>query len=117
MSRHLFPENVTNLRVFNDYQHILEFLTNDDTFKDSVIDDEEHQANLQNGNFIPKGVRTLEGMFDLNNKFRNPTNVKTNISTMQYELINLGTEAEPKSMNLGKCCSPVERSKFISLFQ
>ena len=33
------PYNVTNLRVFDDDQHILEFLTNDDTFKDSVIDD------------------------------------------------------------------------------
>ena len=58
------------MRVFDDDQQILEFLTNDDTFKDSVIDDEEHQANLQNGNFIPKGVRKLEGMFDLNNKFK-----------------------------------------------
>ena len=82
LSGHLFLENVTNLRVFNDYHHILEFLTNDDTFKDSVTDDEEHQANLQNGNFIPKGVRTLEGMFDLNNKFRKLTNVKKNSSTM-----------------------------------
>ena len=62
------PDNVTNLRVFDDDQHILEFLTNEETFKDVVIDDEEHQANLQNGNFIPKGVRTLEGMFDINNK-------------------------------------------------
>ena len=42
-------ENVTNLRVFNDYQQILEFLTNDETFKDSMIDDEEHQANVQSG--------------------------------------------------------------------
>ena len=36
---------------------------------------------------------------------------------MQYELINLGKEAEPKYFNLGKCCSPGERSKFIDLFQ
>ena len=62
-------DNVTDLRVFVDDQHILELLTNEETFKDAVIEDEEHQANLQNGNFIPKGVRTLEGMFDLNNKF------------------------------------------------
>ena len=33
-------ENVTNFKVFDDDQKILEFLTNDDTFKDSVIDDE-----------------------------------------------------------------------------
>ena len=40
------PDNVTNLRVFDDDQHILEFLTNEETFKDAVIDDEEHQVNL-----------------------------------------------------------------------
>ena len=37
-------DNVTNLRVFDDDQEILEFLTNDETFKDSVIDEEEHQS-------------------------------------------------------------------------
>ena len=35
-------ENATNLRVFDDDQQILEFLTNDETIKDSVIDDKEH---------------------------------------------------------------------------
>ena len=65
----------------------------------------------------PKGVRTLEGMFDLNNKFRRPANVKTHISSMQYEMVNLAIESEPKYVNLGKYWSPGERSKFISLFQ
>ena len=74
--------NVTNLRVFDDDHHILEFLTNEETFKDAVIDDEEHQANIHNGNFIPKGVRALEGMFDLNNKFRRSSNVKTHSSSI-----------------------------------
>ena len=50
-------------------------MTNDKAFKVSAIDDEEHQVDLQDGevtkgNFMPKGVRTLEGMFDLHNKFR-----------------------------------------------
>ena len=67
-----------------------------------VIDDEENQANLHGQNFMPKGVKTLEGLYDLNNKFRKPTNVKTNSSSMQYELINLGTEAEPTVCKLGK---------------
>ena len=40
IARPYFLGNVNNLRVFNDYQHILEFLTNDDTFKDSMTDDE-----------------------------------------------------------------------------
>ena len=82
-----------------------------------MIDDEEHQANLQRGNFICKGVRTLEGMFDLNNKFRKPGNVKTHSSSMQYELVNLGTKVEPKYVNLGKFCSPSDRRKFNNLFQ
>ena len=49
------PDNITNLSVFDDYQQIMECLMNNDTFKGAIIDDEEHQANLQNGNFIPKG--------------------------------------------------------------
>ena len=43
--------------------------------------------------------------------------IKTHSSSLQFELINLGTEAEPRYVNLGKCCSPGERSKFISLFK
>ena len=54
------PDMITNLRVFDDDQQILECLTNDETFKGSIIDDEEHQAELNFNNFIPKGVRTLE---------------------------------------------------------
>ena len=103
--------------MFNDDLQILEFLTNDENFKGAVIDEEEHQANLRTGNFIPKGVRTLEGMFDLNNKFRRPANVKTNSSFMQFEMINLESEVEHKYVNWGKCCSPRERHKFINLFK
>ena len=36
---------------------------------------------------------------------------------MQHEMVNLGSEAKPKYFNLGKCCSPGERCKFIKLFQ
>ena len=69
------------------------------------------------GNFMPKGVRTLEGMFELQKKIRKLANVKKNSSSMQYELVNLGSEAKPKYVNLGKCCSPGERCRFIKLFQ
>ena len=69
------------------------------TFKGAIIDDEEHQANLQNGNFIPKGVITLEQMFNIDNKFRKPANVKTHNSSLQFKLINLGSKDEPKYVN------------------
>ena len=84
-------------------------------FKGAIIDDEEHRAELKFGNFIPKGVRTLEQIFDLNNKFRKPANFRSHSSSLQFGLINLGIEAEPRYVNLGKCCSLGERNKFISL--
>ena len=108
---------ITNLQVFDDDQQILECLMNDETFKGAIIDDEEHQAELKFDNFIPKGVRTLERMFELENKFRRLANVKTHSSSLQFELINLGTEVKPRYVNLGKCCSPGEINKFISFFK
>ena len=36
------PDMITNLRVFDDDQQIIECLTNDEVFKGSIIDDEEH---------------------------------------------------------------------------
>ena len=56
-------------------------------------------------------------MFDLDNKFKKPMNVKTHSSSLQFKLINLGSEADHKYVNLGKCCSPREMRKFISLFR
>ena len=66
---------------------------------------------------MPKGVRPLEEMFDSQSKFRKLANVNTKNSSMQYELVNLGSEAEPNFFNLGKCCSPRERCKFLKLIQ
>ena len=56
-------------------------------------------------------------MFDMETKFRRPANVKTHSSYLQFELINIGSEAEPKYVNLGKFCSLDERRKFINLFR
>ena len=86
---------ITNLRVFDDDQQIMECLTNDETFKGAIIDHEEHQAELKFDNFIPKGVRTVEQMFDLDNKFRRPANVKTHSLSLQFELINLRLKLNP----------------------
>ena len=56
-------------------------------------------------------------MFDLDNKFRRLANVKTHNLSLQFKLINLGLEADPKYFNLGKCGSPGEMRKFIILFR
>ena len=33
------PDNVTNMRVFDDDEQIIDFLTNEESFKESIIDE------------------------------------------------------------------------------
>ena len=120
------PDNITNWRVFEDDEQIINFLHSEDTFKGSVIDDEQHEALLQasaseekpeHSNIIPKNIVRLEKLFDLQEKFKRPTNTKTRSSTLLYEAINLGTEQDPKNINLGKNCTPAEKATFMKLFR
>ena len=43
----LILDNVTNWRVFNDNQQIIQFLVNDGTFKEVIIYDQEHVDSLK----------------------------------------------------------------------
>ena len=45
--RLLIPDNIMNWRVFKDDEQFINFLHSKDTFKGSVIDDEQHEALLQ----------------------------------------------------------------------
>ena len=56
-------------------------------------------------------------MFDLQEKFRRPTNTKTRSSALLYEAVNLGTEQDPKNINLGKNCTSAKRTTFMKLFR
>jgi hypothetical protein len=58
-----------------------------------VIDDDEHESGMQNykdgaysfkSKLIPKGVLTLEKLFDLQTRFRTIVNMKTNNSCMSH---------------------------------
>ena len=109
--RSSIPDNIMNWRVFEDDEQIIIFLHSKDTFKGLVIDDEQHEALLQastleekpkHSNIMPKNIVRLEKLFDLQEKFRKPTNTKTSSSTLLYEAVNLGTEHDPKNINLGK---------------
>ena len=112
---------------------LLNFLTNDDTFKDSSIDEVTHDENLRDLSVIndfclveksfekvkpiPNFVLRLEKFFDLQDKFRSVPNCKTNSSQMKYESINLGTELNPQTVNLGIDCTPAKKTTFIKLFK
>ena len=51
------PGNVTNMRVFDDDENIISFLMNEEYFKESITDEEEHLSGLQNEDAV-------EGNFD-----------------------------------------------------
>ena len=67
-------DNIMNCRVFKDDEQIINFLHSEDTFKGSVIDDEQHEALLQasaskekleHSNGMSKNIIRLEKLFDL----------------------------------------------------
>ena len=97
-----------------------------DTFKGSVIDYEKHEALLQalaseekleNSNGIPKNIIEMEKPFDLQDKFRIPTNTKTNNSSLLSKVVNLSIEHNPHNINLGKNCTHDEREAFMKLLK
>ena len=104
-------------------------MINDDTFKDSSIDEVTHDENIRDflviNDFcsvekdfekvkpVPNSVLRLEKFFDLQDIFRSVPNCKTNSSQMRYESINLGTELNPQTINLGVDCDPVEKNQHL----
>jgi hypothetical protein len=77
------PNNISNWKVFEGDEQIINFLTNQENFKDLAIDDEvfqeklvetdpheqrgetDHSSNKPKFHTIPKGVANLENLFDL----------------------------------------------------
>ena len=71
MYRPSIPNNVTNWKVFDDDQQILDFLSVQDTFAGMAIDEADHEKFLSDpSNIIPKSVISLEKFYDLQDKFR-----------------------------------------------
>ena len=57
ISRLDVPDNIMNLRVFDDDLQILEFLTNDENFKGSVIDDKNIKQAFEVEILYPKELK------------------------------------------------------------
>jgi hypothetical protein len=129
------PNNISNWKVFEGDEQIINFLTNQENFKDLAIDDEifqeklvetdpheqrgetDHSTDKPRFHTIPKGVANLENLFDLRERFKGSTNTKTGSSCPMYETINLGTLENPKNINLGKTVSKEERKAYLKLFR
>jgi hypothetical protein len=127
--------NISNWKVFEGGEQIIEFLTNEENFKYLAIDDEVFQEKLVEIDFheqrgktyhsstkprfhtIPKGVANLENLFDLRERFKGSTNKKIGSLCPIYETINLGTPKNPKDINLGKTMSREERKSYLKIFR
>ena len=102
----LVLKNISNWKVFEGDEQIIDFLTNQENFKDLAIDDEVFQEKLAETDFheqkgetnhssnkprfhtIPKGVANLENLFDLREIFKGSTNTKTGSLCPMHENIN-----------------------------
>lgn len=59
----------------------------------------------------------MEHFNDLHDKFKRVTNCKMNRSSMQYDMINISSEKDPKIVNIGLGCTPTKWDAFIVLFK
>ena len=84
-------DNITNWKVFEGDEQILHFLLCEDTFKNMVIYEGDHdeainketpRKDTSHSSVITPSVVRLEHLYDLHDKSKRVTNWKTNSSTM-----------------------------------
>lgn len=82
----------------------------DSTFAQNFECDEEF-LQLQ-GNKIPKGLVSLEKLFDKHGYIKSQQQVDLE-SSMVYQRYNIGSDDDPKFINIGNNCTIEERDQFI----
>ena len=98
----------------------MSFLTSEGSYTNQIIDEDQHDRQLQQdstNNAIPKSVVNLEDLYDLKDRFKRSTNSKLQSSTLNYELVNLGTDTKPQNINLGLGLAPEERLAYVHLLK
>ena len=72
-------------------------MLNTEVFKDVAIDEADHDQALReehdkrNENPMPKGIVSLEKLFDRQSRFRGPPNTKVQSSILAHRQVNLGS--------------------------
>ena len=114
------PDNITNWRIFNDDPDIVSFLTSERSYTNQIIYEEQNDKQIQHdstNNAIPKSIVKLEDLYDLKDRFKRSTNSKLQSSTLNYELVNLGTDTKPQNINLGLDLTLEEKSAYVRLLK
>jgi len=116
----IFRPSIPNWRVFNDDPDIVNILTSEGCYSNQIIDKDHHDRQIQpnsTDNAIPKSVVKLEDLYDLKNRFKRSTNSKLYSPTLNYELVNLGTDDKPQNVNLGLSLTLEEKLAYIRLLR
>ena len=87
--------------------------TPDEKLEEDELEDEDRILNLKT-NTIPKGMVELECIFDhdestLNRRMTQEKGIK------ECDSYNLGTDEEPRMVQIGKMCNPQEREAMLKL--
>lgn len=116
VSTPVVPDNIKHFQVFEDDIHILAFLANSSAFEEYIIDEDcdEEIVNLPT-NVIPKGMVTLEKVFDSDSRIKERLTIDSDAE--KYERHNIGQEAQEKIVYIGKICTPTEREKIIQILK
>ncbi|KAH9312360.1 hypothetical protein KI387_027395, partial [Taxus chinensis] len=131
------PDNADHWQVFNDDNKILAFLEQRDNFNNLFFEgsvnphrevvaedasdeiervDDEGMIRLK-GNKIPKGLVSLEDLFDKHDRFIHEKEKLSSRHPSNFDKENIGTSEDPRMVNIGKCCSPEEKRKFIAFLK
>ena len=66
---------------------------------------------------MPNNIIRVEKLFDLQDKFKIPTNTKIRNSSLRYEDVNIDTKQNPQNINLQTNCTHAKRETFMKLFK
>lgn len=95
-------------------------MTLEGSYNNHLIDEDKHDKQLQKdriNNSMPKSVVKLEDLYDLKDWFKRSTKSKHQSTTLNYELVNLGTDIKPQNINLGLGLAPEERLAYVRLLK
>jgi hypothetical protein len=112
------PDNLEHWQVFEDDDQIIRFMENNKEFTDTQINFlaesmDLEVINLQN-NTLPKGCIPLENLFDRHDVFKGR---RTNKQAEEALEFNIGTEMDPRAVNIGKGTTERERKAILSLIR
>lgn len=85
-----------------------------DSSSDKESEQEEEILQLKGNKFF-KGIDSLEKLFHKHDRYAKRQQQESSGDAMGYEKYNIGSESDPKLVNIGNSCTSVEREQFIQL--